>query len=158
MASEGRKRVRNVSPNTRGQRGRHQREVLLYATWGVTHRPLPWIRATSRGRFGIEASYRPAHQARIRTSSRHPVLWLLVRWRGVDLAPCVGVVACRSHGGAATWGAAPASSIAAVCPLVVVAADGSRTPLSTLTTSPRVSGRIRESSCVWYHFQLLKLA
>jgi putative transposase len=66
-----------VCHNTRGHRGRHQREALLYATWGVTHRPLPWIRATYRGRFGIESSYRQVHQARIRTSSRNPVLRLL---------------------------------------------------------------------------------
>jgi putative transposase len=66
-----------VCHNTRGQRGRHQREALLYATWGVKHRPLHWIRATYRGRFGIESSYRQVHQARIRTSSRNPVLRLL---------------------------------------------------------------------------------
>jgi hypothetical protein len=63
-----------VCHNTRGQRGRHRREALVYATWGVTHRPLRWIRATYRGRFGIESSYRQVHQARSRTSSRHPVL------------------------------------------------------------------------------------
>jgi putative transposase len=38
---------------------------------------LPWIRATYRSRFGIESSYRQAHQARIRTSSRKPALRLL---------------------------------------------------------------------------------
>jgi putative transposase len=66
-----------VCHNTRGHRGRHQREALLYATWGVKHRPWSWIRATYRGRFGIESSYRQVHQARIRTSSRNPVLRLL---------------------------------------------------------------------------------
>ena len=66
-----------VCHNTRGHRGRHQREALLYATWGVTHRPLSWIRTTYRSRFGIESSYRQVHQARIRTSSRNPVLRLL---------------------------------------------------------------------------------
>jgi DDE family transposase len=66
-----------VCHNTRGHRGRHRREALLYATWGVTHRPLSWIRATYRCRFGIESSYRQAHQARIRTSSRKPALRLL---------------------------------------------------------------------------------
>jgi putative transposase len=70
-----------VCHNTRGHRGRHQREALWYATWGVTQRPLRWIRATYRSRFGIESSYRQSHQARIRTSSRNPVLRLL----------CVGV-------------------------------------------------------------------
>jgi putative transposase len=66
-----------VCHNTRGHRGRHQREALLYATWGLMHRPLSWIRTTYRSRFGIESSYRQAHQARIRTSSRKPALRLL---------------------------------------------------------------------------------
>ena len=66
-----------VCHNTRGHRGRHQREALLYATWGGTHRPLSWIRATYRSRFGIESSYRQSHQARMRTSSRKPALRLL---------------------------------------------------------------------------------
>jgi putative transposase len=66
-----------VCHNIRGQRGRHQREALLYATWGLTHRPLPWIRATYRRRFGIESSSRQSHQARIRTSNRKPALRLL---------------------------------------------------------------------------------
>jgi hypothetical protein len=66
-----------VCYNTRGQRGCHQRETLLYATWGVKHRPLHWIRATYRSRFGIETSYRQSHQARMRTSSRKPALRLL---------------------------------------------------------------------------------
>lgn len=66
-----------VCRNTRGQRGRHQREALLYATWGIQPRPLPWIRATYRSRFGIESSYRQSHQARIRTTSRNPALRLL---------------------------------------------------------------------------------
>jgi hypothetical protein len=66
-----------VCHNTRGQRGRHQREALRYATWGLTHRPLSWIRATYRRRFGIESSYRQSQQARIRTSSRKPALRLL---------------------------------------------------------------------------------
>jgi hypothetical protein len=67
-----------VCHNTRGHRGRHQREALLYATWGVQRRPMSWIRATYRERFGIESSYRQSHQARIRTSSRKPALRLLV--------------------------------------------------------------------------------
>lgn len=66
-----------VCHNTRGHRGRHQREALLYATWGLKHRPLSWIRTTYRSRFGIESSYRQSHQARIRTSSRKPALRLL---------------------------------------------------------------------------------
>jgi hypothetical protein len=63
--------------NTQRQRGRHQREVLLYATRGLTHCAVSWIRATYRRRFGIESSYCQLHQARIRTSSRKPALRLL---------------------------------------------------------------------------------
>ena len=66
-----------VCHNTQGKRGRHQREALLYATWGVSHRSLNWVRTPYRGRFGIETSYRQLHRARIRTSSRHPALRLL---------------------------------------------------------------------------------
>jgi hypothetical protein len=61
-----------VCHHTRGHRGRYQRAALLYATWGVTHRPWSWIRATYRSRLGIESSYRQSHQARMRTSSRKP--------------------------------------------------------------------------------------
>jgi hypothetical protein len=35
-----------VCHTTRGQRGRHQRAALLYATWGVKRRPMSWMRAT----------------------------------------------------------------------------------------------------------------
>ena len=59
--------------NRRGERGRHGREALVYA-WGGMARPSSpeWVRQTYRKRFGIEASYRQMHQARIRTST----LWL----------------------------------------------------------------------------------
>ena len=76
-----------VCPNTRGHRGRHRRAALLSATWGVTHRPWSWMRATSRCRFGIESSSRQAPQARMRTSSRQPALRLL----------CVGVACVLRH-------------------------------------------------------------
>jgi hypothetical protein len=77
-----------VCHNTRGHRDRHQREALLYATWGIMHRPLRWIRATYRRRFGIESSYRQVPQARMRTSSRKPALrlWFMgvaLVWRNV---------------------------------------------------------------------------
>ncbi len=66
-----------VCHNMQGRWGRHQREAWLYATWGVKHRPLSWIRQTYRSRVGIESSYRQVHQAKIKTSSRNPVLRLL---------------------------------------------------------------------------------
>jgi putative transposase len=66
-----------VCHNLKGRRDRHEREALLYATWGIRRRPLGWIKKTYRSRFGIESSYRQLHQARIRTSTRNPVLRLL---------------------------------------------------------------------------------
>jgi putative transposase len=66
-----------VCHHLRGRWGRHRREAWLYATWGVKYRPLTWIRQAYRSRFGIESSYRQVHQAKIKTSSRNPVLRLL---------------------------------------------------------------------------------
>jgi hypothetical protein len=66
-----------VCHNLKGRWGKHQREAWLYASWGLRHRPLSWIRQAYRSRFGIEASYRQVHQAKIKTSSRNPVLRLL---------------------------------------------------------------------------------
>jgi putative transposase len=66
-----------ICRNTWGQRGRHRRETLLYATWGIRPCALSWLRTTYRSRFGIESSYRQVHQARIRTTSRKPALRLL---------------------------------------------------------------------------------
>jgi putative transposase len=66
-----------VCRNLKGKWKRHEREPLLYATWGVRDRSLGWIKKTYRGRFGIESSYRQLNQARIRSSSRNPALRLL---------------------------------------------------------------------------------
>jgi hypothetical protein len=49
----------------------------VYATWGLKHHALHWIRGTYRRRFGIASSYRQAHQARMRTSRRQPAWHLL---------------------------------------------------------------------------------
>jgi hypothetical protein len=54
-----------------------RREVWVYACWGVRPASLSWLRETYRLRFGIESSYRQLHQARIRASTRQPVLRLL---------------------------------------------------------------------------------
>jgi hypothetical protein len=51
--------------------------VWLYALWGLRPRSVAWLRQTYRKRFGIESSYRQLNQARIRTSSRSPLLRLL---------------------------------------------------------------------------------
>ena len=68
-----------------------------------------------------------------------PGLAAVVCRRGVGVAQCVGLVACGSPGGAAAWSPATASGIAAVCSPVAMAADGSRSPLSTLTEHPCLS-------------------
>jgi len=62
--------------NYRGQWGRHGRQALVYACWGVDGRSCPWVRETYRARFGIESSYRQMNQARGRTSTRRPELRL----------------------------------------------------------------------------------
>src|SRR5262245_64996028 len=67
------------------------------------------------------------------------------------------MVACRGHGTAATWRQAASSAIAVLCSLAGVADDGGCQTLSSLTEHPCLSRRIREGSCLWYRFQLLRL-
>jgi putative transposase len=65
--------------NRRGERGKHGREALVYA-FGGRHTPCSSpqeVKETYRRRFGIETSYRQMNQARIRTSTRDPLLRLL---------------------------------------------------------------------------------
>jgi Transposase DDE domain len=64
--------------NRRGERGRHGREALVYA-YGGGLRPgsYQWVKETYRSRFAIETTYRQLGQARIRTSTRDPLLRLL---------------------------------------------------------------------------------
>jgi hypothetical protein len=57
--------------------GKRQRTALVYAYWGFGPPSPTWLRQTYRRRFGIESSYRQMNQARIRTSSRDPLLRLL---------------------------------------------------------------------------------
>lgn len=66
-----------VSKNDRGQRGRHGRRTQLYACWGLRQRSAAWIDETYRKRFGIETSDRQMHEARIRTTTRNPLLRFL---------------------------------------------------------------------------------
>ena len=63
--------------NWQGQRGRHGRQTLLYACWGVSTHSTAWVYQTYRRRFGIETSYRQLHEAHIKTSTRDPTLRLL---------------------------------------------------------------------------------
>jgi putative transposase len=53
------------------------RQVWLYAVWGLGTGDTRWVRETYRQRFGIESSYRQLHEARIRTTTRSPLLRLL---------------------------------------------------------------------------------
>lgn len=55
---------------------RHGNRAFLYACWGVSSDPLQVYRKY-RLRFGIETSYRQMNQARIRTTTRNPVIRLL---------------------------------------------------------------------------------
>lgn len=64
--------------NYRGQWRRHGRQKLVYAYWGLQPSSYQWVHQTYRLRFGIESSYRQLHQARIRTSTRDPLLRLLL--------------------------------------------------------------------------------
>jgi hypothetical protein len=61
-----------------GRKGKQGRRVLVFADWGFRERAPAWVREEYRRRFGIETSYRQMHQARIRTSSRRPLIRLLL--------------------------------------------------------------------------------
>jgi Transposase DDE domain len=63
--------------NYRGQWGRYGRRPLVYAYWGLRPSSPQWVREIYRRRFAIETTYRQLHQARIRTSTRNPLLRLL---------------------------------------------------------------------------------
>jgi putative transposase len=80
-AADGRKATVGVCVkcrNLRGERGKHGREALVYA-YGGGLRPgsYNWVKETYRSRFAIETTYRQLKQARLRTSTRDPLLRLL---------------------------------------------------------------------------------
>jgi hypothetical protein len=64
--------------NYNGQWGRHGRQALVYAFWGLEPSSTRWVRETYRRRFAIETSYRQGHQGRARTSTRNPLVRLLL--------------------------------------------------------------------------------
>jgi putative transposase len=66
-----------VRTRRRRRRGRRQSTTLVYFYWGFQPPNTRWVRETYRQRFGIETSYRQMNQARIRTSTRNPILRLL---------------------------------------------------------------------------------
>jgi putative transposase len=64
--------------NYNGQWGKHGRQTLVYAFWGHQPSSTRWVRETYRKRFAIETSYRQCHQGRARTSTRNPLVRLLL--------------------------------------------------------------------------------
>jgi hypothetical protein len=64
--------------NLRGERGKRGRQALVYAYGGgLKPGSYQWVKETYRSRFAIETTYRQLQQARIRTSTREPLLRLL---------------------------------------------------------------------------------
>jgi putative transposase len=64
--------------NLRGERGKHGRQALVYAYGGgLQPASYQWVKETYRSRFAIETTYRQLQQARIRTSTRDPLLRFL---------------------------------------------------------------------------------
>ena len=64
--------------NWKGERGRHGRQRLVYAFWGITPASVEWVRQAYRTRFGIETSYRQMNQAKVTTTTRNPVVRLFL--------------------------------------------------------------------------------
>ena len=60
----------------RRRRDRRGHRVFLDACGRVRAQPA-WVKAVYRRRFGVEASYRQVHRARVRTTTRRPALRLL---------------------------------------------------------------------------------
>ena len=80
--ADAKKRTATVSicvrcRNYRGERKRHGRQALIYASWGYRPASPDAVFTMYRLRFGIEASYRQLHEGRIRTTTRRPVVRLL---------------------------------------------------------------------------------
>lgn len=81
--AQGRKATVSIAVRCRNRRSQRQpkrrqpgRQRLVYAFWGFRPGSLEWVRQTYRQRFGIETSYRQMNEARIRTSSRNPLVRL----------------------------------------------------------------------------------
>ncbi|GHT44756.1 hypothetical protein FACS189454_02990 [Planctomycetales bacterium] len=62
--------------NLNGQRDKHCRQSFAFAYYGVSVGAPTGLFEVYRKRFGIESGYRQSHQARIRTSTRKPLLRL----------------------------------------------------------------------------------
>ena len=79
--SQGRKATVGVCVkcrNLRGERRQRGRQALVYAYGGgLAPTSYQWVKETYRTRFAIETTYRQLQQARIRTSTRDPLLRFL---------------------------------------------------------------------------------
>lgn len=64
--------------NWKGERGRHGRQRLVYAFWGLAPASVEWVRQAYRTRFGIETSYRQMNQAEVVTTTRNPLARLFL--------------------------------------------------------------------------------
>lgn len=64
--------------NWKGERGRHGRQRLVYAFWGIAPARVEWVREVYRTRFGIESSYRQMTQAKVTTTTRNPLVRLFL--------------------------------------------------------------------------------
>jgi hypothetical protein len=64
--------------NYKGQWGRHGRQRLVYAFWGIRPTSVEWVRQAYRARFAIEASYRQMNQAKVTTCTRDPLVRLFL--------------------------------------------------------------------------------
>lgn len=60
--------------NYNGKHNKKGRRTFIYATYGVRHHSLVWVRETYRTRFGIEASHRQMKQVKINTSTTNAMV------------------------------------------------------------------------------------
>lgn len=64
--------------NWQGERGRHGRQRLVYAFWGLEPASAEWGRQAYRTRSGIESSDRQMNQAKVATTTRNPLVRLFL--------------------------------------------------------------------------------
>jgi hypothetical protein len=60
------------------RRSSRRRRILVYAFWGFRPSNAAWVKEAYRRRFGIETSYRQMHEGQARTTTRRPIVRLLL--------------------------------------------------------------------------------
>lgn len=88
--------------NYNGQWGRHGRQTLVYAFWGIQPANTGWVRETYRKRFAIETSYRQMLQGKAHVYAQ-PGGAVVAGGGGVGVAQRVGVVALHGALDASSW-------------------------------------------------------